>query len=279
MDKDSYQVIVVGAGPAGLVCAKILHQAGIDYLLMDKQPPGGALLCDYEFKVGSTWLSSLEYSKKLCSFPVRYCMGEVVRIERQGLRWAVVTKDAVHVGDVVVIATGVTHRTGGNVDSERVIVGPFKRAYQYHYAGKSVAVLGGGDNAFEYAALARNRGATKVDIYSRTVRARPELIEEASRLGAMLRSENEISLIDVSDDVIVNDTHYDAALVMYGFEGVELSIASDILPRNGQKRFLVGKGGELNVYVIGDCCEGELSIEKAENDGKVCGETIVRRLG
>ena len=41
--KDREQVVIVGAGPAGIACAVQLRRYGLDPLLLEKDQPGGLL--------------------------------------------------------------------------------------------------------------------------------------------------------------------------------------------------------------------------------------------
>ncbi|MGO1766500.1 MAG: NAD(P)/FAD-dependent oxidoreductase, partial [Advenella sp.] len=52
---------------------------------------------------------------------------------------------------------------------ENVLVGPGKHVANYEFALKDVAILGGGDNAFENALFLKERGAKSVHIYARTL--------------------------------------------------------------------------------------------------------------
>ena len=41
----SVEVLIVGAGPAGSACARLLARAGVDALLVDQHPPGRDKTC------------------------------------------------------------------------------------------------------------------------------------------------------------------------------------------------------------------------------------------
>jgi geranylgeranyl reductase len=47
----SFSVIIVGAGPGGLACAKLLAEHGIDVLVLEKKPVAGPKVCGG----GITW--------------------------------------------------------------------------------------------------------------------------------------------------------------------------------------------------------------------------------
>jgi thioredoxin reductase len=76
-----------------------------------------------------------------------------------------------------------------------------------------VAVLGGGDNAFENYAYVRNRGAREVHLYARTVRARPQLVTAVDKSGL---SVGEYTVDPVARTV--DGKRYDLILLFYGWE-------------------------------------------------------------
>ena len=46
---NSYDVVIVGAGPAGMACASAARNAGFSTLVLDEQPrPGGQIFRDIE---------------------------------------------------------------------------------------------------------------------------------------------------------------------------------------------------------------------------------------
>jgi thioredoxin reductase len=120
-------------------------------------------------------------------------------------------------GRFLVIASGVRARNLPGADSGKrwpgVLVGPGSAIVQQDYQGLSVAVLGGGDNAFENYAYVQGRGARQVHLYARTVRARPQLVAAAAK--------PDLRVGDYKVDPAtrsVNAQPYDLILVFYGWE-------------------------------------------------------------
>src|SRR5690606_636553 len=81
-------------------------------------------------------------------------------------------------GRYLVLATGVRARglqdASGRAYREEtpgILVGPGSDVARQDFNGKTVAVLGGGDNAFENALYAQEHGASEVRVYARNIRA------------------------------------------------------------------------------------------------------------
>ena len=113
----------------------------------------------------------------------------------------------------MVLAGGVVPRTGGLLTRGPMLIGPGRVISESNFEGKSVAILGGGDNAFENYQFIKKRGAKAVHIYARTLRARAELLEavppEHVTEGAYTLREEASS---------VNGVGYDRIVVLYGYE-------------------------------------------------------------
>ena len=110
MDSPSFDVIVVGAGPAGLTAATQAARAGLKALCLDKLAPGGALinlgqLHDVEEASDGPQVAS-QLTDDATAAGVEIGFGEVVRLSGSG-PWTVETAEGErHTGRAVVIATG-----------------------------------------------------------------------------------------------------------------------------------------------------------------------------
>ncbi len=106
----TYDVIVIGAGPAGLTAATQTAQAGLKTFCLDKLAPGGALINLTELHDhpdggdGPTVASQL--SDEATNAGVELGFGEVVKLSGSG-PWTIDTAEGEsHTGRAIVIATG-----------------------------------------------------------------------------------------------------------------------------------------------------------------------------
>jgi thioredoxin reductase (NADPH) len=110
METPTHDVIVIGAGPAGLVAATEAARAGLKCLALDKLAPGGLLinlgeLHDFDEIFSGTQMASLMTDDAVVA-GVEIGFGEVVKLSGTG-PWTVETADGEHhTGRAVVIATG-----------------------------------------------------------------------------------------------------------------------------------------------------------------------------
>ena len=113
----SFDVIVVGAGPAGLTAATGAARAGLKALCLDKLAPGGALinlaeLHEVEGHADGAQIAS-QLTDEATEAGVELGFGEVVKLTGSG-PWTVETADGErHTGRAVVIATGLSKGTLG----------------------------------------------------------------------------------------------------------------------------------------------------------------------
>lgn len=156
-----YDIIVVGAGPAGLTAALYARRANKTVLVMEKGAFGGQIT--YSPKVenipGFISLTGNEFADKLVEqvleqgADIEPC--EVLEI-KDGKTKTVVTDSGEYECKSVIIATGAKHRLpgvkgdtdyiGNGISFCAVCDGAF-------YEGKTVAVLGGGNSALQEAIL------------------------------------------------------------------------------------------------------------------------------
>ena len=157
-----YDVIIIGAGPAGLTAALYLRRAEKSVLLLEKGAFGGQIT--YSPKIenypGIESASGNEIAEKIVGqvmdLGADVEVDEAVAIEDKGAYKTVVGKEASYDGKAVIIATGAKHRMLGLEDEENyvgeglsfcaVCDGAF-------YKGKDVIVIGGGNSAKQEAIL------------------------------------------------------------------------------------------------------------------------------
>lgn len=178
----SYDVIVIGGGPAGYTAAMYAARGGLSTLVIEKLFAGGQMtqttqIDNYPgFPEGidgvSLGMRMLEGAKR---FGVDTVNGEVTSVMLDAPQKQVRTLDGTYTARAVIIATGAGHAHLG-LDREEELTG---RGVAYcaacdgmFYRGKTVAVVGGGDSAAADALLL-SRIAKKVYLIHRrdTLRA------------------------------------------------------------------------------------------------------------
>lgn len=150
-------LIVIGAGPAGLTAALYATRAGASVIVLDGGAPGGKLNLTAEIENYPGVVKKgpeLAYSmyEQCLSFGAKYEFGEVTKIEDLGDYKIVYTAKEKYETKYVFIATGTKERkmgisgeeemTGHGVSYCAVCDGPF-------FKNKVVCVVGGGNSAIE----------------------------------------------------------------------------------------------------------------------------------
>lgn len=150
-------LLVIGAGPAGLTAALYATRAGASVIILDGGAPGGKLNLTAEIENYPGLVKKgpeLAYSmyEQCLSFGAKYEYGEVTRIEDKTDHKIVYAGDKEYEAKYVFIATGTKERkmnvpmedemSGRGVSYCAVCDGPF-------FKGKTVCVVGGGNSAIE----------------------------------------------------------------------------------------------------------------------------------
>ncbi len=157
-----YDIIIIGAGPAGLTAALYARRAEKSVLVIEKDTFGGQITHSprVENYPGFLAMSGNEFADKLIE-QVMAQGGEieldtVVGIEGEAGHFTVLGEGKNYAARTVIIATGSHHRQLG-IDRENEFVG---EGISYcavcdgaFYKGKIVAVIGGGNSALQDAVL------------------------------------------------------------------------------------------------------------------------------
>ena len=160
MDRD-YEVIIVGAGPAGLACGQYSARAGRKTAMLEELSTGGQtmIIDEIENYPGLGKITGYELAEKFeaqaNAFGCQTIYASVSEIiPQQDGSFILQTSDGPYTAKAVVLATGAKHRTlevpgekeltGHGVSYCATCDGPFFR-------GKKVLVCGGGDSACQEA--------------------------------------------------------------------------------------------------------------------------------
>lgn len=155
MDK-SYDIVVIGAGPAGLSAASYAARAGYKTIALDAMAPGGQLMfiAEIENYPGVEKLSGMalaeELEKQAVSFGAEIGYSEVLSIEKNGKGLKLNTADGDIEAKAVILAMGAKHRrleVPGEADYEGRGVSYCATCDGPFFKDKKVMVVGGGDTA------------------------------------------------------------------------------------------------------------------------------------
>ncbi|SDB42850.1 thioredoxin reductase (NADPH) [Pseudobutyrivibrio sp. YE44] len=154
-----YDVIVVGAGPAGLSAAIYGKRAGRNILVLDTSSiSGGQILSTYEIDnyPGMPGISGEALAQAMADhcmkLGVEFARGRVTSIIDKGDTKELVTKKASFETKAIILATGATNRKLGCKGEEElsgVGVSYCATCDGAFFKDKTVAVVGGGDVALE----------------------------------------------------------------------------------------------------------------------------------
>jgi len=154
---EQFDVVIIGAGPAGLSAAIYTGRARLNALVLEKGIPGGQILItdwieNYPgFPDGAAPFELMEnFRKHAIKFGAQIVTDEAREIHRDGDRWVVRGGKADYPARTVIVTTGAAYRRLG-LPSEAKLIG---RGVSYcatcdgpFFRDREIAVVGGGDTA------------------------------------------------------------------------------------------------------------------------------------
>lgn len=296
-------LIVVGAGPAGLTAALYASRAGASVLVLDGGAPGGKMNLTAEIENYPGLITKgpeLAYAmyEQCLSFGAKYEYGEVSRIEHHDDHQIVYVGDQTYDARYVFIATGTKERhmgipheeemSGRGVSYCAVCDGPF-------FKNKDVCVIGGGNSAIEEAIYLSDIVAKVHVIVRRDVlRADQYLVNKLQTKENIemhyLKKPHEV-LVDnqkvaglVVEDSKTGELSTIAAQGIFPFIGLDpiTEFVKDLGIVNDKGYIEVDANQETKVAGIfagGDVVDKQLrQVVTAANDGAVAGQYIASLL-
>ena len=158
-----------------------------------------------------------------------------------------------------------------------VLIGPGSPIVAQDYSDLSVAVLGGGDNAFENYVYVRNRGARNVHLYARSVRAQQQWVTRAGTEGVHIGPYK----VDPATRS-VDGRQYDLILVFYGWEP-QAAFADDLRLARDERGYIrtdfaTAETSVPDIYAIGEVAHRmHPCVVTSMADGVVAAKAIQRR--
>ncbi|HOW43280.1 MAG TPA: thioredoxin-disulfide reductase [Candidatus Omnitrophota bacterium] len=299
-----FDVIVIGAGPAGLAAALYTGRYRLNTLIMEKMVPGGQILLSPTIEnfpgfpggIGTQELMD-RFKSQIDDLGVKV---ETVRVS--GIRatsqsihpvYAVETEDAVFETRSIIIATGAHWKRLG-VPGEELLIG---RGVSYCgtcdgplFKNKELIIVGGGDRALEEALYLAGI-ASKVTIVHRRQHLRSaeilqEQVKRNPRISFILDSEVARILGDKKvEGVLVKHVHTGAeqTIPCHGvFVFIGIAPTTDFLAGAvdmDETGFIITdermKTSREGIFACGDCREKSLyQVVTAASDGAVAAHAV-----
>ncbi len=295
----NYDVIIIGAGPAGMTAAIYLKRSGINPLILEKSAPGGTLNKTYKIenypgyvdKDGTT-LAFRMYSQ-IEELGIDLKVETVKNIEKENNIYKVITDNNKYQTKYILISTGKIPKKLDIKDAEK-----FEgKGISYCavcdgalYKGKDVVIVGGGNSAMEAASYMSNI-ANKVYIVNRTSILRADKKEQDdvikqpnievifnSNVVEILTKDNEITgvKLDCGKELVVNGIFVcigqDSNQAYYQNLNIKTDEAGIIVDKNM-------KTSSDNVYACGDAISKELyQVVTATSEGAIAATSIIRSI-
>lgn len=301
----SYDVIVVGAGPAGMTAALYASRANLSVLMLDRGIYGGNLnnTAAIENYPGFKSIQGPELAQDMyqgaTQFGAQYAYGTVEKVELDGdLKRLTTDMGDVFETKALVIATGTQQRHMG-VSGEEEYGG---RGVSYcavcdgaFFKNKHVIVVGGGDSAVEEG-MYLTQLADKVTVVVRRdqLRAQPLIQEQAKQNNKMefvfntsvtevLGDENKVTGVKVHNSQTGADEQLQA-------DGVFIYVGSLPMTAPFKNLGILNEQGYVKtndlmaadvpgIFAIGDVRETPLrQVATAVGDGAIAGQQVYQYL-
>ncbi len=292
-----YDIIIVGAGPAGLTSALYARRAGKKVLVLEAKTYGGQIINTSSIEnypalpnvSGFDFATNLYNQVKALDAEIKF--ETVIRIEEDK---TVVTNKDKYQAKSIILATGAENRKL-NLDKEAELVG---KGVSYcatcdgnFYKDKIVAVNGGGNTALEDAIYLSNLAKKVYLIHRRDeFRGEQKYLEELKKKDNVefilnanvikLNGEDRLESIDIKQNDEVKTIDIDGLFIAIGQEPKNEIFANLINLNNGYIDSIDGVHTNADgIYVAGDTRVKELrQLTTAVSDGAIAATTAIKEM-
>jgi thioredoxin reductase (NADPH) len=287
MDSPSFDVVVVGAGPAGLAAATEVARAGLKALCLDKLAPGGALInltALHDYKVGSDGPQvASQLTDDATAAGVEIGFGEVVRVSGAG-PWTVETAEGErHTGRAIVIATGLAKGRLGLPEEDEYEGRGLSHCASCDgplYAGQPVIVAGAGGWA-PHEAEELKAFASEVTVIDTVAAKLPNGVRRLDGRIVALEGSNGLQSV-VVESAGTRQTIPTSAVFVYVGQSPAAEFVTDSLARNATGHIVVDQEGRTSAataFAVGDVrADARNYLADAIADGQRAGQAVVAAL-
>lgn len=302
---EKYDIIIVGAGPGGLTAGIYAGRQGTKTLILDKNLAGGIgrEVPEMENYPGFDLVSGLELAEKMkdqCVKNVELHENEGVntieKIEDNDYNFKVESDEHSYLTKTVIIATGSSHQQL-NIPGEEEFKG---RGVSYcatcdgmFFAGKDIAMVGGGNSALQEAIFLSNLGCNVTVIHRREeFRAEQYLQDKLKEKG--IKTIMNATVEEIKGDMLVSsitikdkeseelkDLEVNGVFISIGYKP-HTKLAEELgvdLDKNNQ--IITDKNQKTNmdyVYSAGDVCGGVKQWVVACGEGAIAATSAYKDI-
>lgn len=299
-----YDVIVIGAGPAGMTAALYASRSNLSVLLIERGAPGGQMnnTAEVENYPGFESIMGPELAQKMydgvTKFGTKNAYGIVQDIKDHGDYKEVICEEETYQAKTVIVATGCVHRKLG-VNGEENFAG---RGVSYcavcdgaFFRNKRLLVVGGGDSAVEEAIYLTRFASEVVIVHRRDALRAQKIIQDRAFANDKISFlwDSVVEEITGNDMVVTGakvknvktgDVHEEPA------DGVFIYVGLEPLTEPFKELGILNAAGWIEtddhmntkipgVFAVGDAREKDLrQITTAVGEGGIAGQQVYKYI-
>ena len=233
METQTFDYIIIGAGPAGLSSAQYAARSGLKTIVLEGMGPGGQVAQIFELENypgvfpavnGFDFVETLR--KQAEAFGAQIKQVQVTSIDKTGKDFIIQTKDTTYSAPALCIATGAVHKNLG-VPGEEELKG---RGVSYcatcdgpFFRNKKIVVIGGGDSACSEAVYLASLSKDVTIVHRRNeFRAQKALVDKMLKAGVkpiydsvvkQIKGQNKVESIILENVKTGEQTDFECAAV------------------------------------------------------------------
>lgn len=292
-----FDVAVIGGGPAGLSASIFTTRAGLKTICFERLAVGGQAALSYDIAnyPGFENISGFDLTQKMFNqaknLETEFVFSSVENIKKTKSGFLIKTKKNSYEAKKLIIACGTTSRKLG-LGEEKFIgkgISYCASCDGAFYKDKQVAIVGGGDSAFEYVEYL-SRIANKVYLFNRSekFKAHSSRVKKARKLKNVkiitnasikaLNGSKVLESVDIEENGALKNINIDGLFVAIGHEPHLDFLDFDI--QLDERGFIIVdkymQTSEKNVFACGDIVSKHFKqVITACSDGAIAGNSCI----